>query len=491
MPEITPRTASRPAVSHWPLALKPYLIQDIAFHQAREHQKFGLWLEQGIGKTLVTYAEFYDHLTRDLVDCMVVILPSYLLSNWQTEAEEYGIEHPVITWPDVPTPRAERSPFTLAINTEAVLSGRRGGAYIRELIQRHHGRVLLVVDETVCIANYSSTVSKEVIAIGYLTPYHRALSGLPTPENVMQWWPQLRFCGQLNGVMPKQFRNRYAVMGGYMGKQVQQEIKEENRAELEGIIDACSIRALKDDWLDLPPKIWHPPIEFDMEGAQLAAFKSMLADFYVEIDASTEVLAEQVIHQLLKLQQITRGFILSEGEVATEFVTPQKNPALRVLRQQLETIQGKSLIFTHHAHSTFTVWKTLNDAGYECVALRGGLSTSEIRERKEAFNKDPKVRGLVGQGTVTKRGHTLLGQKGRDRCSTSIFYENSYSRDTRSQLEDRNHRHGQDANHVSYIDICESAKGSPTKKALIALARKQNFIEQTINAMRTRRTEND
>jgi hypothetical protein len=481
-------TKIRPFKVHprWLLKLRPYEVQNIAFGKARDHDKFGHWLEQGIGKTLVAFAEFYDHLERELVDCMIVILPSYLLSNWETEAEQYGIEYPVITWPDVPSDRQMQQPFTLAINTEAVLKGRRGGEYIRGLIKAKRGRVMLVVDESVCIGNHSSQVSKQVIEIGYLTRYHRALSGLPTPETPEQWWSQLRFCGQLNGVMPKQFRNRYCVLGGYMGKKVMPELRDDNRAELEAIIDSCSIRALKEDWLDLPPKIWHPPIEFEMEGEQLAAFKTMLNEFYVEIMARDDVMAEQVIHQLQKLQQIARGFILDAGEVATEFVDRKKNPALRVLKQQLETIRGKSLIFTFHAHSTRVVWEELNDMGYECVALRGGLTKEEIRERKEAFNRDPKVRGLVGQSTVTKRGHTLLGQTGSDRCSTSIFYENTYSRDTRSQLEDRNHRHGQDAEHVSYIDICEKVKGSPTRKALIALAKKQDFIETTINAMRTR-----
>jgi hypothetical protein len=469
---------------YWPFPkIRPYEAQQVAFLKGRDLPKFGHYLEQGIGKTLVTFADFYDHVARDLVDCMVVVLPSYLLGNWQTEAEEYGITTPVITWPDVPTDKQLRQPFTLVINTEACLDGRRGGEYIRKLIRDMRGRVLLAVDESVCIANWGSTISKQIIAIGYLTPYHRALSGLPTPENGMQWYSQLRFLGQLDGMMPKQFRNRYCTLGGYMGKQVQQELNEEHREELEAIIDRCSIRLMKEDWLDLPPKIWHPPIEFEMEGKQLEAFKSMLLEFYVECSAG-DVMAEQVIHQLQKLQQIARGYVLSDGE-AYDLVEPKKNPALRVLRQQLETIRGKSLIFTHHQHATRTVFEMLDGIGYECVVLRGGLSKDEIKERKHEFNNNPKIRGLVGQSTVTKRGHTLLGTQGANRCSTSIFYENTYSRDTRSQLEDRNHRHGQDADHVSYIDICERVKGSPTKKALISLAKKQNFIATTLDAMRT------
>ena len=47
-----------------------------------------------------------------------------------------------------------------------------------------------------------------------------------------------------------------------------------------------------------------------------------------------------------------------------------------------------------------------------------------------------------------------------------IFFENSYSLDTRSQLEDRIHRRGQTGQSVLYIDFCGSDLDERIIKAL-------------------------
>jgi hypothetical protein len=42
------------------------------------------------------------------------------------------------------------------------------------------------------------------------------------------------------------------------------------------------------------------------------------------------------------------------------------------------------------------------------------------------------------------RGHDLLGSEGIDRCTRTVFYENSFSLWHRLQMRDRNHRGAQD-----------------------------------------------
>jgi hypothetical protein len=107
--------------------------------------------------------------------------------------------------------------------------------------------------------------------------------------------------------------------------------------------------------------------------------------------------------------------------------------------------------------------------------IRGGMKTHEIEEQKNAFQADPSCRVILLQAAAGKYGHTLLGGSDRDdHCSTTIFFENSYSLDTRSQLEDRSHRHGQTANSVLYLDLYAT---SMDKKVVKALQRKQSIFE--------------
>ena len=59
-------------------------------------------------------------------------------------------------------------------------------------------------------------------------------------------------------------------------------------------------------------------------------------------------------------------------------------------------------------------------------------------------------------------------------CFTTIFVENTYSLIDRTQAEDRNHRHGQVAEQVSYYDLV----GSPIESNIIkALQGKSNLVK--------------
>ena len=62
---------------------------------------------------------------------------------------------------------------------------------------------------------------------------------------------------------------------------------------------------------------------------------------------------------------------------------------------------------------------------------------------------------MLLQAEAGKYGHTLVGTPD-DPCGTMIFFENSYSLDTRSQLEDRIHRIGTVAESCLYVDLSGS-----------------------------------
>jgi hypothetical protein len=79
------------------------------------------------------------------------------------------------------------------------------------------------------------------------------------------------------------------------------------------------------------------------------------------------------------------------------------------------------------------------------VILRGGMKDAAIEEEKRLFNEDSQHRVMLLQLDASKFGHTLIGNQTNveDACSTMLFYQNDYSLDTRSQIEDRIHRIGQ------------------------------------------------
>ena len=110
------------------------------------------------------------------------------------------------------------------------------------------------------------------------------------------------------------------------------------------------------------------------------------------------------------------------------------------------------------------------------------MKPEEIAAQKDRFNNDPSCRILLGQCESTKYGHTLLGgDVDADHCSTMIFFENSYSLDTRTQVEDRIHRRGQRGENVLYIDL---AGTELDRRVVRALQKKEDLYEAVFSKLK-------
>ena len=145
---------------------------------------------------------------------------------------------------------------------------------------------------------------------------------------------------------------------------------------------------------------------------------------------------------------------------------PDENPRLNLLKQLLEEeVQGKCCIVYRHRPVFELLLQAL--AKYNPAWIRGRMKPDDVEAQKLIFNTDPRCRVILLQAEASKYGHTLLaGPAEEDKCRTMIFFENSYSADTRDQVEDRIHRRGQTGEYVLYIDLSASDLDRRIAKAL-------------------------
>jgi len=431
-------------------------------------------MDMGTGKTAVALNEYVELVRQDAVQHLLVICPNSLKWNWATEVEAWGVQNVDLwVWPEAwpPPGKIRDMPRIYIMNYEALLYS--GGDWVRDFAKTWDGRFMLVADETSRIKNFQASTTKKMISLAPFAHTTRALSGTPMVNNVMDWWSQLRFIRQPLG-NPYQFRNRYAVMGGYLGKQVIG-LRQENKAELQQLLESCSFSATKSEWTDLPPKVFPPPREVKMEKKQAALYKEMQEDLMVML-GDEAVTAPMVITQLEKLQQISSGFIIDEEGRTHDLVEPKRNPKALEVRAVMEECGGKMLVFCRHRQAVDILKEVLGD--FHPSVMRGGLDQATLEDEKNRFNQQTERRVMIAQDSVGGMGHTLLGGQGRDRCSTTVFFENGFSLGNRLQSEDRNHRHGQDADCVTYIDIVAS---SVERKTAYALQKKLDLITELRN----------
>jgi len=308
--------------------------------------------------------------------------------------------------------------------------------------------------------------------------YSRILSGKPIKQGPHDLWSQMRVIKQLNGREYYPFKSAFCRMGGFKMKQV---LGVQNEDILSKLIEPHVFRATKADWADLPPKTYTVR-EYKLTPEMKAMYDSMYHDFVLWLNSSEAVTVDAAITKYIKLAQIQCGWIYDEDGKVRSLVPDERNPRLKLLLETLETeVSGKAAIVYHHKPVFDQLLRALGGPTV-CAWIKGGMSPAEITEQKRRFNEDRNVRNILLQDDAAKYGHTLLGlPEAGHMCYTMLFYENNYSLDTRSQIEDRIHRHGQAADSVLYLD----SVGTPLDRDCVrALQRKESVFQAVFANLR-------
>lgn len=465
----------------WRLKGAPFSVQVKARQLAEGRNKY-LWLmEQGLGKTAVALDDYLEAREKGLVDGLAVVCPNSLKTNWQDEAASWGSGIDFTLWPFKGDPRKVVKE-AVAINYEALTNAKsdpkEGGQALLDLFANR--RMYLVFDEVHRIKNPQSNVGKFVL--GHLmkgATIRRGMTGTPYGNTIIDLYPILRLAGELEGKNPFQFRNRYAQMGGFMGKQVVG-INPDHQEELFALVDGCGFRALKKEWTDIPDKLYRTQ-RIPMSDAVARAYKEMQEDFMLLLNDQA-VTAPMIITQMMKLQQISSGFIRDEQGVDHHLVEHSALPKFKGLMDVLDGngTTSKTLVFAHFSHTVKALMRCLTqELGTTPAYIIGGMKDQEIRDQKALFNQNGGPSVMVLQSQAGKEGHTLLG--GEDiPCHTSVFYESTFDMIVRSQCEDRSHRFGQKSNVLIHDFV-----SSPIEAYVIkALQSKQDVATAVLDARR-------
>lgn len=486
-----PREAQLEALrrSWWGLCTRdsldgPEIRRPVPGHTGEPRRGWGHFMEMRVGKT-PTHLNEGMLLRRDYgVKWHVVLSPNAFKEDWPLEAEKFGYDAPAIVFDST------RSDYTskfiaknrstgglIAVNYEA-LKYKKNIAVLKEAIGTN---TLIGADESISLANPDSLQSKAALDLAKDCGWRRDLSGKPVSQGPHDLYAQLRFIGEQNGVMAAAFRRKFCQIGGFQGRIVTG-AREDTADELTAILERCSFNARKIDWLKTPGKDYAPLRHIKMLPEQQAIYDRMEKEFIVELSDGTIVAADQIITKLLKLSQISSGYIIDEDGRTHWLVPHDKNPKIQELRHMLrEEIGTKAILVCNSVAMMDALGDTLTE--YRPAFIRGQIwhnkNGRDLVAEKNRFNEDSACRVLIGQEVSLKYGHTLVGTHS-DPCHTTIFVENSYSLNDRSQCEERN----QGATQTAPITIFDFITSPIMTKAIEALQRKEDVASSVLGYAR-------
>ena len=188
---------------------------------------------------------------------------------------------------------------------------------------------LVVADEIHRCKAPGGKASRYLARLGKAARFRLGLSGTPMPHSPLDVYGYFRFIdATIFGWSYNRFRQHFAVMGGYQNHQV---VAYDNLDELNRKFYSVSFACGK-DVLDLPPEM-HITLTCQLGAEARRVYRSLERNLMAEFDAG-EVTAANALVKLLRLQQITGGYIRTDEGQDVQIDSAKMN----LLRDVLEDI---------------------------------------------------------------------------------------------------------------------------------------------------------
>jgi SNF2 family DNA or RNA helicase len=465
-------------ISNIPMRLQPYEHQRKALVLGRNQRVFAYLMDQGTGKTKVIIDDAAHNYRNLIIDAVLILAPNSVKTNWVNtysgdDPNEFDEVRKHMA-PDIQyvkaahfaNPNQEQKAvwrhfqdqlaggtgklLIMSVNVEGLTSPKAQAA-IEGLVKRR--KVMIVVDESTRIGNRSAERTKIATAFRKLCPLARIASGTPVIKSPLKAFSQFGFLDPNIIGIPTytEFAARHAVM-----QKLKDDSKREvpvrfvNTEELADKIAGVSFRVLKEQCLDLPPKTYlKRNIYFDK--VMELAYKEMRDKAIIYLSEQHKVEATTVLTQLLRLQQITAGYLPILDPVTNEQTDIRKltngpPPKIKEAVDMIEEFDGKVIVWCKFKFEIQEMNWALEKAGIKHVLFYGGTPEAERVQNRMAFQNDPSVKVFVGQVRTGGIGLTLTA------ASNVIYLSNTFSTEDRVQSEDRAHRIGQTVP-VTYYDL--------------------------------------
>jgi len=479
---------------------EPYAHQRELFERTRELESYALFWEMGCGKTKPVIDTIGERFEAGSINAALILAPKAVAPNWVNDelpahmpdrvmeraavflwdtgkATNKGYQAKLAKFLATPPDRLA----ILVMSYDAVMTERKPGAKRGLMKGREAAKAVLtdretmmVLDESARIKNPDAKRTKRVQAAGRHAKMRRVLTGTPVPNSPFDVYSQLRFldpdvwkrmgCGTfasfkaMFGVWVEHVRNDN-------GQRFKQLVDYQNLAILHKAVDAMGDRLLKDDVLDLPPKMYQR-MTFDMSKEQRALYEKLRDEFMVWLDTGDLITAPLAITRMLRLQQVTSGYCPTD-DGNTVLIEP--NPRLALLGEIVEDIPHQAIIFGKFQHDVDLIAELMKKQGRTFVTYDGRTKTDDRENARKSF-KAGDAQFFVANPAAAGEGLTLHMAK------TVVYYNTSFRLSDRLQSEDRAHRAGMDDRPVTYIDLV--ARGTIDAHIIRALRTKVDLAAQ-------------
>lgn len=439
----------------------PHDYQKLAIKEIESKQSVGLFLDMGLGKTVITLTAVSDLLALEYIHKVLVIAPLQTARNtWSSELGKWDhLGHLRISLVLGSLRQREKA---LATEADIYVINRENIQWLCENLEDEWPFDMVVIDE---LSSFKNPSAKRFKALRKKMPFVSkvvGLTGTPAPNGYMDLWSEIYLLdrGQRLGKTLGWYRQMYfhpARMNGYVVYEwaLNRGSKELIDKRLENL--CVSMKAV--DFLKMPDKI-ETDIYVEMDEKERKIYEQMGRD---QVLPEKDVVASSPAVLQGKLLQMANGFVYGEDK-NTHLIHDKK---LEALEELIEAAQGRPVLVYY---SFIADKERICERFPEAVLLEG---SDCVRRWNEGS-----IKLLLAH--PASAGHGLNLQDGGN---TVVWLGLPWSLELYQQANARLYRQGQKNTVYEYHIL---TKGTHDEDVLAALKAKNITQEELLKALKAR-----
>lgn len=444
--------AGRIGSKKYEFSFTPYAHQLKGFYFMHASPRSAIFGDCGIGKTAIA-AAFIESLVElgEGIPALVICPISIIRQAWLKDIEKFTRLRAVSIYEPSAYKRKEKRLKRLDTEADVYIASYSLVRIMEKELRKKKFRTI-IVDESTKIKNAQSRTFRALKEISWKADRRYIMSGTPAPNGPLDLWSQFYFVDEGMTLEPSivDFRYEYFVKirtgAGHEGFWVP---KQNMARKIYSMIESRSIRFKAGECLDLPQQTFAIR-ECSMNSEQSRVYNEMVDNLFVELEDGETVTARIALSRLMKLREITGGFVITDQGEPKEI---GKNPKAAELDDLLEQIMAseehKAIVWIQYRWEARTLIERYRKK-YGAAGLFGDLSQGAKDRNIDCFLEDPRARLLICHPQSAGHGLTLTV------ASYAIYYSLSHNFEDYYQSSKRIHRPGQEKPTFYYFLMCEN-----------------------------------
>jgi SNF2 family DNA or RNA helicase len=450
------------------IEFEPHDYQSYAIEKITEQKQIALFLEPGLGKTVITLTAI-DELMFNRFDIRKVLVVAPLRvaeDTWSRECEKWShLRHLRISKVLGSVSKRNKA---LQANADIYIINRENAEWLVKSV--HFDFDCLVIDE---LSGFKSHASKRFKALSSVRPNVSVcigLTGTPTPNGLVDLWSQMYLIDQGESLKKNYsaYLESYFKPGRVMnrnGRDIVLEWKPKSKDHqhiIHTLIARSSVSMRAQDWLKLPKRIDNiVPVQLDRQARDLYEMLEREMAFRI---GSAEISVAESVQLSNKLLQLTNGAVYDSNRNSPEVHSAK----LDALEELIEGANGQPvLVFYLFQHDYLRIEKRFRSKGPQKLE-----SADDIAK----WN-----RGEIGilLAHPASAGHGLNLQAGGH---IIVWFGLPWSLELYEQANARLHRQGQERSVIVHHIIAENTIDETVLHALKSKSNVQGALMDAVKA---------